>query len=143
MAARSDRLTRSSLAAISAGGSSGRKWTPATSASVVITSSRSAGMPKTAASSVRPSAPGKPAASGFRYLSIRPNSPALLSPGGRGTGGVRSGKIVGADRACQLVEHAVHHRRFTAGEKGVGHVHILADHDPGMGIHMDQKLEGP
>src|SRR3954469_1360963 len=145
MAARSDRFTRSSLAAISAGGASGRKWTPATSASVVITSSWSAGMPNTAASSVRPSAPGKPAARGFRYRSIRPNSPAPLpapSPtGGRGTGGVRGGQIVRADGARQLVEHTVHHGRFAASVEGMGDIDIFADHDPRMGIDMDKKLE--
>jgi hypothetical protein len=37
MAARSDRFTRSSLAPIVSGGSSGRKWIPATIASAAAT----------------------------------------------------------------------------------------------------------
>ena len=43
LAARSERLTRSALAAIAPGGSSAKKWTPATSASVVSTRSRPSG----------------------------------------------------------------------------------------------------
>ena len=66
MAARSDKLTRSALRATSAGGSCSRKCTPATTASAVTTSSWAGSRVRKAASSVSPSAPARPSASGAK-----------------------------------------------------------------------------
>ena len=73
LAARSERFTRNALRAIAPGGSSAKKWTPATSASVVRTRSSPAGGRISAASSRRPNPAGP--ASGAKYRAIRSASP--------------------------------------------------------------------
>ena len=76
LAARSDRLTRSAFCAIASGGSSGKKCTPPTMASAVTTSAWPAGGVRTAASSVKPSAPGCRAI-GLKYRAISRSSADL------------------------------------------------------------------
>ncbi len=73
LAARSERLTRKAFLATASAGSSGKKCTPAITASVVSTSSCAGGTATTAASSARPSAPGW-VASGPKCRAIRRSS---------------------------------------------------------------------
>ena len=73
LAARSERLTRNALRAIAPGGSSAKKWTPATRASVVSTRSSPGGGRISAASSRRPKPAGP--ASGAKYRAMRSASP--------------------------------------------------------------------
>src|SRR3984893_3106058 len=119
LAARSDRFTRSALRAIVSGGSSLRKCTPSTMASVVTTTSSPRAF-RIAASSTRLNAPGS-VASGLKYRAI-----SVSSPDGRA---LATGKLVGAKLPRDLVEHGVDHAGLVAIDKGVRDIDIFRDHD--------------
>src|SRR5690349_10110349 len=119
LAARSLRFTRSALRATVSGGSSGRKCTPSTMASVVTTMSLPSGC-NAAASSSRRKAPGW-VASGRKYRAISESSPdAGFSLATR--------ELVGAELARDLVEHGVDHAGLVLFDEGMRDVDIFG-HD--------------
>src|SRR6476660_9396000 len=119
LAARSERFTRSALRASVSGGSSGRKCTPSTMASVVTTMSSPDGF-NAAASSSRLKAPGL-VAIGRKYRAISESSPAV-------DGALATRELVGAKLSRDLVEHGVHHAGLILFDKGVRDVDIFG-HD--------------
>src|ERR1700722_4247705 len=134
LAARSDRLTRSSFCAISPGGSSGRKCTPATMASVLRTycSPLAPGISAASSSSLRP--PG--AASGAKKRAMRSNSSrrgfavtALLP------------ELARPQPPRQVVEHAVDQSRLLGSEERMGDVEILVDDDLGRHVRAMRQFE--
>src|ERR1700691_6236304 len=133
LAARSERLTRSSFCATCAGGSSGRKCTPSTIASVLRTYCSPGGPSISATSSLRPSAPG--AASGAKKRAMRWNSSRC---GAAVT--VPPLEFVRPERARQVVEHAIDHARLLAFVEGVADVEIFADHHRRRHILARQQL---
>src|SRR5579859_5812970 len=118
-AARSERFTRSSFRPIRSGGSSGRKWTPATIASQVSTNSRPGGGARTAASSCRFSAPGP--ASGRKCRAISANSAGRSAD-------TRSGQVDGV--LLQIGQQAVIQRALLG----------RAQHDAGRGVGIQRFL---
>jgi len=132
LAARSDRLTRSAFFAIASGGSLGKKCTPPTMASAVTTKARPAGGVRSAASSVKPSAPGCRAI-GLKCRAISrssadscPDSPRLArsataSPHSRF-------ELARAQLPCKLVEHRIDHAGLLAIDEGIGDIDIFAHH---------------
>src|SRR6185437_5050217 len=111
---------------------------PATIASTVRTSWRPGGPSINAASSRRPSAPGP--ASGAKKRAMRSNSPRC-----RSATAIRSEAMVGivlTQDARQAIEHAVHHSRLLAGEKGMRDVKIFADDDARRHVGAAEKLIG-
>src|SRR5579885_1008061 len=137
MAARSERLTRSIFRATRSGGSSGRKWTPATSASAVTTSCRPGGTSMSAASSASPNAPARPAASGRRWRAISSNSPGRLAGL---AGSMRHRQLLRPQLAREAVEDSVDQARFLLAIERVGQIDIFADDDPGRYVRPIRKL---
>src|SRR6516165_7545170 len=125
LAARSDKFLRSALRATVSGGSSGRKCTPSTMASVFRTRSSRDGL-RIAASSRRPNAPGS-VASGLKYRAISASSPDGPAPGAIISAACPL-ELIGAELSRDLIEHRIHHARLIGFDKGVGDVDIFGDH---------------
>src|SRR5262249_7777802 len=146
--ARSDRLMRSAFFATSSGGSSGKKWTPSMTPSVVTTRSCPGGTATTAASSPRPSAPGC-VASGLKCFALGRSSAApdcdrwvdlraaiarkdrLFGPPASAVGGH---EFAGAEAARERVEHRIDHAGLLAIDKRVGDADIFRYDDAGRNV---------
>src|SRR5882672_10481028 len=138
IAARSERLTRSILRAMSDGGSPARKCTPAISASAVATNRQPARTSISAASSPRSRAPGYFAASGRKYRAMSSNS-----PGRDGSPLTRHPHLARTQQARQLVENPIDESSLLAGEERVGKLDIFAHGDPGGNLVMCRQLVDP
>src|ERR1700756_5599861 len=123
------------LRATVSGGSSFRKCTPCTMASVVTTISSPLRALRTAASSSRPNAPGS-VASGLKWRAISESSPDILrsSP---------TRKLFGPELPGDLVQHRVHHAGFLAVDEGVRDIDIFRHHDAPRNILAMFELIGP
>src|SRR5580692_7724460 len=140
-AARSERFMRNDFFAIVPGGSSLRKCTPSTRASVVTTSSSPGGGAMVAASSVNPNAPGAEWESGAKSCAISSNSPGLSEL--ELVIGRRLSEFHRALAMRQLVEHRIDEGGFVGVRKRVRHVEIFVDHHFRRNVLLrDQLVSG-
>src|SRR5204862_4287679 len=121
-------FTRSAFFAISSGGSSEKKFTPSTMASVVTTRSDPAGGVAIAASSVRPNAAAD-VASGANSCAIRANSPGRSSSEPEFVIRPCFSKFRGTLAARHPIKQRVHEGRLVGTEERVRNVEIFVDHN--------------
>src|SRR5690606_25320491 len=105
--------------------------------SVVTTSSRPGGKASTAASSVRPRAPGWLAASGARYRAMSSNSPGRRVVATRPEPG-----FLGPHHVRDPIEHTIYERCFAGREEVGGHIDIFLDDHARGHVAARQQLIG-
>ena len=109
-------------------------------ASAVTTSSAPFGKPSTAASSVRPSAPGC-RASGLKWRAISRSSADTLARARLATA-YPAAELAGAKLPRQLIEHRIDHAGLLAIDEGMGDIDIFGDHDAGRHVGLAVELVG-
>src|SRR5581483_1947200 len=139
LAARSERFTRNALRATASAGSSIKKCTLPTIASVFSTRSLPSGGVSTAASSIRAKAPGC-RASGRKYLAIRRSS--AVSAGALAMVSNLAAELRGSQLARQLIEHGVDHAGLVFFHKGMRDIDIFGNDDPRRHILTAFQLVG-
>ena len=140
LAARSETLTASAFQAIAAGSSSGRKCTPAMTASVVTTSSCPGGGAISRAVVLEAERAGK--AGRQRRPELGDDAPLRSADhAGSWSRRHRRSNSAGAQPPRQLVEHAVDDLRLLVVEERVRDVDVLVDDDAGGHVGALHQLE--